>query len=206
MLILCLFYFIFVDGLLLFDEAIQKSKSSDDQRRIRALNKAKDAKEAASLLATNCQTVRELLEKRQPPQPPPVAAQSTAARAKRLAEVLAPPVNKKPKTSGSSTFQRSEPARAAASAKETLAPVSAILLDEAPGASLIGRRVAKRFDEGIFFGTIKEFLPIGSVEEAPYDLWSVLYDDEDEEDLAITDIKPMLELYIMERKRDRPSK
>jgi len=63
-----------------------------------------------------------------------------------------------------------------------------------PGSSLVGKRVARKFDEGLFFGSIKEYCPIGTVETADFEVWYVGYDDGDDADYAIN-IQAMLTLY-----------
>jgi len=62
-------------------------------------------------------------------------------------------------------------------------------------ASLVGKRVAREFDQGLFYGSIAAYLPVGSVENVNCDVWYVEYDDGDEEDYAIVDIRVMLALY-----------
>ena len=68
--------------------------------------------------------------------------------------------------------------------------------------SLIGKRIAKEFDEGVFFGLIEDYLPAGSVDDADVEMWSIKYDDEDEEDLPKEDIMEMLSLYAKEKHND----
>ena len=175
---------------MLFHETAQKTKGTDDQRGIRILNKAKDAKEAAELLATTSTAAylrQQPQQRQQQTSPaagvPPPSAQSTK---KRPAEAL--------------------PAGAPGAKKVAVESSGSSRPSEVSGVALVGRRVAKVFDEGIFFGTIREFLPNGSVEGAPYDLWSVVYDDEDEEDLANKEIKAMLALYEKEKNNDDAAK
>lgn len=54
-----------------------------------------------------------------------------------------------------------------------------------PGRSLVGKRVAREFDEGLFFGTIKEHLPTGTIYDVNFDVWYVEYDDGDNADYNI---------------------
>ena len=69
------------------------------------------------------------------------------------------------------------------------------------GESLVGKRVAKEFGaNGIFLGQICQFLPVGTVENVKEDLWSILYDDGDEEDLNVDEVTEVLALYEKERK------
>ena len=71
------------------------------------------------------------------------------------------------------------------------------------GECLVGKRIAKVFgSHGIFFGRISEFLPLGTVEHANHNLWSVLYDDGDKEDLNLEEINELLALYEKETSDD----
>lgn len=170
----------FSDGLLFFHDMVEKTKpAANTQRGIRILNKAKDAKEAATLLETHSSTVRDLLEKRK---------SETAATQKR------------PKAPDPEAATPAKKAKTTASFDNPDATVSA--------ESFVGKRVAKDFGElGIFFGFVREFLPAGSVLEDPdRDLWEVEFDDGDMDDLPRDDIQEMLALYETERHNDEQAK
>ena len=198
-----MFFFVSrADGLVLFYEATQKMKGTDDPRGVRILNKAKDAKEAAEVLAAKS-TIVQLRQQEmsqaavvQPKKRPAVAPPSGGPAAKKAGVVASATSSKVPIEIPS---KKRSPPPSAGPSERTAAPSPGPV---ASGVALVGRRVAKVFDEGIFFGTIREFLPVGSVEGVPNDLWSILYDDEDEEDLAHEDIKAMLALYEKEKKND----
>jgi len=66
------------------------------------------------------------------------------------------------------------------------------------GSSLVGKRVAREFDDGVFFGSIKEYCPVGTIENADFDVWYVEYDDGDDADYDIVNIQAMLTLYEKE--------
>lgn len=75
----------------------------------------------------------------------------------------------------------------------TLPPAPVVPMD-----SLVGRRVAREFDEGLFFGTIRQYLPRGTVEDADFEMWAVEYDDGDEADYDHVNIQAMIALYEMQ--------
>lgn len=95
----------------------------------------------------------------------------------------------------------SQPAVIAASSTETLpAATTSTLLSSTSdlagaGSPLVGRWVAREFDDGIFFGTIKEHLPVGTLENADVEMWAVEFDDGDEADYNHDNIQAMLVLY-----------
>lgn len=206
------------DGLLLFHEIVSKAKPTDDPRGIRSLNKARDAKEAAALLFAQSRRVRDLVAARKKPPPaaaaaekrpppPPAAAAAYANAGSKKARTTNADNSVAPAASKPTAFASTETAAPTAAAPPAAAAAAAnAAFDAAPSrndyASLVGKRVAKEFDEGIFFGSIKEYLPRGSVEDADFEMWSVRYDDSDEEDLGESDIRSMLQLYEREMRND----
>lgn len=62
----------------------------------------------------------------------------------------------------------------------------------------IGLRVAKYFDEEVYFGTVKNFIPP--------DLWHIVYDDEDMEDYDLKDLRKAIALYKSNQQDDKVSR
>jgi hypothetical protein len=60
------------------------------------------------------------------------------------------------------------------------------------GHAFIGRRVARRFGEGLSFGYVNKWVPQDGVDMA---LWHMLHDDGDEEDLEEWEVTESLKLY-----------
>jgi hypothetical protein len=69
--------------------------------------------------------------------------------------------------------------------------------------SYIGQRVAKFFGDDVFFGTIKKYIEPGAGE---FDLWHIVYDDDDQEDFDSKDLRKALNLYKQRRSEDKASK
>lgn len=87
-----------------------------------------------------------------------------------------------------------------APASATSAPASGKIPPQVEkGESLVGTRVAKYFEGGVFFGNVVEFLP--RTDEEDYDLWKIHYDDDDEEEYDIND---MNEAKVSQRQRYTP--
>jgi len=208
----------------------------NDPQGIRILKKARDAKEAAALLSTQSNKVRDLIAARKKPppaavamkRPPPPTADANAGSKKAkttgieksvTAHTQAAPAASKTPAAAASTETAALAAAAklpSASAADTavtasnqsapaFAPPARDVANPNDHELLAGKRVAKEFDEGIFFGNIKEYLPKGSVEDIDFEMWSVRYDDGDEEDLREAEIRAMLQLYEKEKTNDRPA-
>ena len=64
-----------------------------------------------------------------------------------------------------------------------------------PGEAMKGHRVARHFNNTIHFGTIKQYLPAGEVDDVHFEVWYVTYDDGDDADYNLVDIQAMLTLY-----------
>jgi len=220
---------------MLFHELSKKARPTNEERGIRLLNKAKDAQEAAELLAKTSERVRDHIESGTSPKKRPAAAGRGSA-AKKLKPTPASTTTTTTEVAPAAAaadkavVEAPQPVAAAASAAPTApdkeAAVGAVVgapplaagndamnaaaaaapmeVEEAQSdpRSLIGKRIAKEFDEGVFFGSIEEYLPAGSVDDADVEMWSVKYDDEDEEDLPKEDIMEMLSLYAKEKHND----
>lgn len=62
-------------------------------------------------------------------------------------------------------------------------------------SSYVGRRVAKRFDDGeVYFGEVTKWFRPDMV-EGEVDLWQVTYDDDDVEDYEEDEIKQHIQLF-----------
>ena len=61
----------------------------------------------------------------------------------------------------------------------------------------IGKRVAKKFDEGLFFGTVHELWKENGKER-----WEIRYDDDDTEDMNEKELGKALKLYQKQRHKD----
>jgi hypothetical protein len=66
----------------------------------------------------------------------------------------------------------------------------------------VGQRIAKYFDDVLYFGTIKEFKPSQTKKKRDLDLWFVFYDDEDQEDLDKRQLLHHLKLYGLQKGQD----
>jgi hypothetical protein len=62
----------------------------------------------------------------------------------------------------------------------------------------VGRRVAKSFDDEWYLGTVTYWTPPDMSEEG-IDLWRVVYDDDDQEDFELVEVKKYLGLYEEEK-------
>jgi len=77
------------------------------------------------------------------------------------------------------------------------------------GKSWVGKRVAKYFlsadnTEDLFFGTCKIYRPKGHDDnESDEDIWYIIYDDGDEEDLDREDMLNALDLYSQKKGEDK---
>jgi len=60
--------------------------------------------------------------------------------------------------------------------------------------SYVGRRVAKYFDTELYYGSVREYTPPDQNEDF-VDLWNILYDDGDFEDLERNEMDECFELY-----------
>ena len=66
----------------------------------------------------------------------------------------------------------------------------------------VGRRLAKIFDDGLlYFGTIMEWKPPEEGED-DYDLWRVVYDDNDREDMDERELDLCLQMYELRKMED----
>lgn len=148
---------------------------------MRLANKAKDAEEALKLLVEKSKAVQNLVESRKPKKRPP-------------------PAPAKP-SNGDKTGQEQSAKKNKTNPDESTAPavtidgVSTASKDTFNPRSWIGRRTAKYFnDDELFYGSIREFTP-ASENEDKIDLWGVVYDDNDCEDLEKDEIMECLSLY-----------
>ena len=169
------------DALQLYIQSGEKSKTTDQTLRLRHENKLKDAKEVVAVLEAKSAAVRALLESRKArKKPPPVVA--APLRAAAAVDVVQPPLAKKRKTS--KTPPKSPP----------VDPLS-----------YIGKRVANLFPldgvDEVFFGSITEFAAAESVVDK-VDLWTVVYDDNDTEDLEKSELRKCLALYEKNKHSD----
>lgn len=138
---------------------------------MRLANKAKDAAEAAGLLAEKSIAVKELIESRKPkkrPPPPP-----------------APAVHDGDGSSQQQSAKKMKPT------DSTGTPAPAAEVDP---QSYVGRRVAKYFDVVLYYGSVREYTPPDLNDES-VDLWNILYDDGDNEDLERKELDECFDLY-----------
>jgi len=72
------------------------------------------------------------------------------------------------------------------------------------GIKYINLRVAKRFDDDIYFGTIVKYIPPGEdgEDDAEEEYWHIKYDDDDAEDLELEELEAGLELYKRYKKKE----
>ena len=77
--------------------------------------------------------------------------------------------------------------------------------DAAAGGSSVGSylntRIAKMFNEGLFFGSITSFR-LDDDDKKTTKIWAVKYDDGDSEEVYEDDLPPLLDLYRREAHRD----
>jgi hypothetical protein len=163
------------DALQLYIQSGENSKTTDETLRLRHENKLKDAKEVVAVLEAKSAAVRALLESRKArKKPPPVVAAAV--------DVVQPPLAKKRKTSKT--------------------PLKSPPVDP---LSYIGKRVANLFPldgvDEVFFGSITEFAAAESVVDK-VDLWTVVYDDNDTEDLEKSELRKCLALYEKNKHSD----
>lgn len=59
----------------------------------------------------------------------------------------------------------------------------------------VGQRVAKYFDDDLYYGTVDLFIPAEEMRES-VDVWHIAYDDGDAEDMDRYDLDEALELYV----------
>lgn len=67
------------------------------------------------------------------------------------------------------------------------------------GHALVGKRVAQEFEEGLFFGSIQDYYPVGSIENIEIEMWRVEYEDGDAADCDFVTLQAMFALYNMEK-------
>jgi hypothetical protein len=68
------------------------------------------------------------------------------------------------------------------------------------GSSFVGVRIAKKFDSGIFFGSITEYVAANMSKDGEF--WHVTYDDGDEEDFDKHSLSKAISFHIKHRKDD----
>ncbi|KAL7576518.1 hypothetical protein ACA910_018017 [Epithemia clementina (nom. ined.)] len=68
--------------------------------------------------------------------------------------------------------------------------------------SYVSRRVAKKFDGAVYFGTIGAYTPPAENEDEDAALWHVEYDDGDEEDYDVHEMVKYLKLYASKQHED----
>ena len=68
------------------------------------------------------------------------------------------------------------------------------------GSSFVGVRIAKKFDSGIFFGSITEYIAANMSKDGEF--WHVTYDDGDEEDFDKHSLSKAISFHIKHRKDD----
>ena len=69
--------------------------------------------------------------------------------------------------------------------------------------SYVNRRIVKRFENGLwYFGNVRDYVPIESTNESE-DLWNILYDDGDTEDLEVNELVACLKHYSRRAHTDR---
>lgn len=103
---------------------------------------------------------------------------------------------------GQSSRKRSAgPSKRAPGVKTAKISVSARKQDP---LSYVGKRVAKYFGEDVFFGTVEKYIPPTSPNDE--DLWHIHYDDEDQEDYDLKDLRKNLKIYEKHQDKDTKSK
>lgn len=118
-----------------------------------------------------------------PPPPPSLASENESASAKRASDEK-------------ETGQRKK-------AKKSPTPPPPRKLTK-PEKEYDGDRIAKLFDEDVYFGTVGEYWY--DSEETKVYLWRIKYDDGDEEDVEKNEFLGMLELYEKNKADDPVNK
>jgi len=169
------------DALLLYHETGEKIAEPDDTKKAEQLLKQKEARDGATLLLEKSMTIQKQVEKQKQ------AAKTGKRSISPLNESPAP--SKKTKTTAPVVSEAEEAhhdAEATGDAEPT-ADTNASQgekekrkaeIEEAK--SYIDYRVAKYFDEELFFGTVGSFTPAeNTAEDVETDLWQIDYDDGD---------------------------
>jgi hypothetical protein len=74
---------------------------------------------------------------------------------------------------------------------------------DAESAAYVGKRVAKKFNDGnIYFGTVQSFSPGDPDDALDEDFWWIIYDDDDTEQYDENDMKKAFQLYTTKKHLD----
>jgi len=182
------------------------TKPDNEQQGIRTLNKAKDALEMAEILEPEIRKAQ-----RQAPTPPaqkrstlpPQENTDSAPVAKKAKPSAEPAAAATSEDKAAVAFVPAEAPTAPVGANTLNKPVARSGADFGDPRSIIGKRVAKQFDDGLYFGSIEEYLPAGTVDKFDNEFWSIEYDDDDQEDAPKEDILEMLKLYERHKHLDK---
>ena len=75
--------------------------------------------------------------------------------------------------------------------------MNAVDIDNLPkGSGAVGLRVAKDFRQGVFVGTVTEYLPPAAHDDVPF--WQIVYDDGDREQWEESQLKEGVSLFQSE--------
>jgi hypothetical protein len=164
-----------------YAKAAEHSKVKAEVRKMRLANKVKDAEEAAKLLAEKSSSVKALIESRtnkKRPALPPATAVNVGGTV--------------PEQQSAKKMKPNESASvlAAAEASTTTSPTKSAFDPQ----SYVGRRAAKYFDSELYYGLVREYTPPDQNEDG-VDLWNILYDDGDYEDLERKELDECFALY-----------
>ena len=152
--------------------------------------KINDAQKAANALAEKDGPVKDSIErKKQPkkstPPPPPLASEPETATI----------------VTGSASAALKRPSEEIVDSRKKAKESSPKL--KKPKKAYVGDRVAKRFDDEVYFGTVNEFWYDSDDE---LELWRIVYDDDDTEDLPEDEFLEVLALYEKKKAGDPKQK
>lgn len=136
------------------------------------------AQAAANMLATENDTVKAAIEKKNRKDPPHLSAEAT-----RPTEPSVSPPSLKRSSPGQDSVGQKKAKKGLTKRKEDYK----------------GDRIAKNFDKKVFFGTIKEYW---LNDEDGKDYWDVTYDDDDMEDFSEDELVQALSLYEKHKTKD----
>ena len=195
----------FVAGaLLLYVKQGEETRKASDYK-IALLNKHKDAQEMLNNLKERCAEIKAIIRaeaeaKAREEQAKARAAQKERERlAKLKAEAEAIARKKQEEERNRKRQIEAETNANAASNKKARtdppppAELTKIDTNTTSGENFVGRRVAKYFVDTLYYGSVSEFYGKNIVEEQ-VDLWHIIYDDGDSEDI---DAEALLDCFVL---------